>query len=135
MSINKVILLGRVGKDPEIRTVGETKVSNFTFATSEKYKNKAGELIESTEWHNIVIWRGLAEVVEKHVKKGDLLYLEGKIKNSSYDDKEGNKRYRTDIVCDTLQMLGGKQSENNSQPVNKDANQQESNYKNSDLPF
>ena len=112
MSHQKVILLGFVGKDPEVRYLDEnTPVANFTLATSESYKNREGQRIEQTEWHQIVIWRGLAKVVESYVKKGSQLYLEGKIRTRSYDDKDGNKRYITEIVCDTMKMLGGKPKE------------------------
>src|SRR6056297_2302990 len=114
MSVNKVILVGNVGKDPETRYLeGGTVVSRFPMATSEVYKNRAGEKITNTEWHNIVVWRGLAEIVEKYVKKGSQLYLEGKIRTRSYDDKDGVKKYITEIVADNMQMLGTKQSNTN----------------------
>ena len=109
MSINKVILVGNVGKDPEVRYLENgVAVANFPFATSETYRNKSGEKVTTTEWHNIVLWRGLAEVAEKYVKKGSQLYLEGRIKTRAWDDKEGNKRYTTEIVGDNMQMLGKK---------------------------
>lgn len=107
MSINKVILVGNVGKDPEVRYLENgVAVANFPFATSETYRNKSGEKVTMTEWHNIVLWRGLAEVAEKYVKKGSQLYIEGRIKTRAWDDKEGNKRYTTEIVGDNMQMLG-----------------------------
>ena len=110
--IISVHLIGRTGKDPDVRTLGDgTKVASFSLATWEKYKNKSGELVEETTWHNISCFRNLAEVVEKYVKKGEMLYLEGKIKNRSYDDKEGRKIYVTDIVADTMKMVGGKKEE------------------------
>ncbi len=109
--INKVILVGNVGKDPEIKHIPNgTAVAQFSLATSETYKDKNGAKTTQTEWHNIVLWRGLAEVAEKYVKKGDPLYIEGKIRSRSYEDKDGNKRYITEIVGDTMQMLGRKQS-------------------------
>ncbi len=109
MSINKVILVGNVGKDPEVRYLDSgVAVANFPFATSETYKNKQGEKVTNTEWHNIVMWRGLAEVVEKYVNKGSQLYIEGKIRTRSYDDKDGIKRYITEIIGDNMQMLGRK---------------------------
>jgi len=112
MSINKVILVGNVGKDPDVRYLDSgVAVANFPFATSETYKNKNGEKVTTTEWHNIVLWRGLAEVVEKYVKKGSQLYLEGKIRTRSWDDRDGNKRYTTEIVADTMQMLGRRSDE------------------------
>jgi single-strand DNA-binding protein len=120
MSINKVILVGNVGKDPEIRHLDSgVAVANFPLATSENYTAKNGDKVESTEWHNIVAWRGLAEVVEKYVTKGRQLYIEGKIKTRSWDDKEGNKRYTTEIVADVMQMLGTRadNQQNNNKPA------------------
>jgi single-strand DNA-binding protein len=112
MSVNKAILIGHVGNDPEVRHLeGGTPVANFRLATSETYTNKNGEKVTQTEWHNIVIWRGLAEVVEKYVKKGSQLFIEGRIRNRSWDDKDGNKRYITEIVADTMQILGKKDSQ------------------------
>lgn len=111
MGINKVILVGNVGKDPEVRHLDSgVAVTTFPLATSETYKNKEGQRITNTEWHNIVLWRGLAEVAEKYVKKGNPLYIEGKIRTRSWDDKDGNKRYTTEIIADNMQMLGSKQS-------------------------
>jgi single-strand DNA-binding protein len=109
MGINKVILVGNVGKDPETRHLENgTPVCNFTMATSETYKDKAGQKVTQTEWHNIVMWRQLAEIADKWVKKGSQIYLEGKIRTRSYDDKDGNKRYVTEIVADTMQLLGSR---------------------------
>jgi single-strand DNA-binding protein len=117
MAVNKVILVGNVGKDPETRYLDEnTAVCKFSLATSEVYKNRNGEKVEQTEWHNIVLWRGLAQVAEKYVKKGSQLFIEGRIKSRSYDDKDGIKRYITEIVGDNMQMLGRKQDE--SEPGN-----------------
>jgi len=110
--INKVILIGNMGKDPEIRSLENgVKVASFSLATSESYKNKEGQKVEQTEWHNIVMWRGLAEVAEKYLKKGSQIYLEGKIRTRSWDDKEGNKRYTTEIIADTFTMLGPKRED------------------------
>jgi len=111
MGINKVILVGNVGKDPEVRHLDSgVAVASFSLATSETYKNKDGQKVTNTEWHNIVLWRGLAEIAEKYVKKGNPLYIEGKIRTRSWDDKDGNKRYTTEIIADNMQMLGSKQS-------------------------
>jgi single-strand DNA-binding protein len=106
MSINKVILVGNVGKDPVVRYFdkGVAKVT-FPLATSETYTNQQGETITSTEWHNIVLWRALAEVAEKTVKKGSQLYIVGKIKTRSYVDKDGNNKYITEILGDTMVLL------------------------------
>jgi single-strand DNA-binding protein len=111
--VNKVILIGNLGKDPEVRHLeGGTAVANFTLATSETYKDKNGQRVEQTEWHNIVVWRNLAEVAEKYLKKGSTIYLEGKLRTRSWEDKDKMKRYTTEIVADTFTMLGKK--ENNS---------------------
>lgn len=107
MSVNKVILVGNVGKDPEVHFIEQgVAVARFPFATSETYRSKDGEKVTTTEWHNIVLWRGLAEVADKYVRKGSQLYIDGRIKTRSYDDKDGNKRYITEIVADTMQLLG-----------------------------
>lgn len=109
MSVNKVILVGNVGKDPEVRHLDSgVAVANFPLATSESYTAKNGERVTTTEWHNIVLWRGLADVAEKYVTKGRQLYIEGRIRTRSWDDKEGNKRYTTEIYGDQMQMLGTK---------------------------
>lgn len=108
--INKVILIGNLGKDPEVAKVGNGKVANFSVATSETYKDKnSGERKTITEWHNIVLWKGLAEVAENYLKKGSQVYIEGKLKTRTWDDKDGNKRYTTEIVGDKLTMLGTKE--------------------------
>lgn len=105
--VNKVILVGNLGKDPEVRHLeGGATVANFPIATSETYKDKSGNRIEHTEWHNIVLWRGLAEIAEKYLRKGNQVYIEGKIKTRSWDDKEGVKRYTTEIVADNMTLLG-----------------------------
>lgn len=113
--VNKVILVGNLGKDPEVRYLeGGTAVANFSLATSESYKDKTGKKVDQTEWHNIVVWRGLAEVAEKYLKKGMQVFLEGKIRTRSWDDKEGNKRYTTEIVADNLTILGRKEDNSSS---------------------
>ena len=112
MSVNKIILIGNVGKDPDIRVLdGGSKVANFPLATSERgYKLANGtEVPERTEWHNIVVWGGLAKVVEQYIKKGSKLYIEGKIRARTYDDKGGVKRYVTEIHVDNLELLGAKE--------------------------
>lgn len=116
--VNKVILVGNLGKDPEVRHLENgTAVANFPIATSESYKDKAGNRVDQTEWHNIVVWRGLAEVAEKFLKKGSQIYVEGKLRTRSWDDQNGNKRYTTEIVADNFTMLGGRnQGEDGGQP-------------------
>ena len=107
--INKVILVGNLGKDPEIRHLeNNVTVATFPLATSESYKDKNGNRVDKTEWHNIVMWRGLAEVAEKYVKKGQMVYIEGKLRTRNYQDKEGQQRYTTEIVADAMTMLGGR---------------------------
>lgn len=104
--VNKVILIGNVGTDPEVRYLdGGVAVANLRLATTESYKNKNGEKVDQTEWHNIVLWRGLAEIVEKYVKKGMRLYIEGRIRTRSWEDQNGVKRYTTEIYADNMQML------------------------------
>lgn len=111
MSFNKVILIGNVGKDPEVRHL-ETgiAVASFTLATSERYKNRNGELQDQTEWHNIVCWRNLAELSEKYIKKGAQIFVEGKIRTRSWADQTGAKRYTTEIVADNIRLLDRKGS-------------------------
>jgi single-strand DNA-binding protein len=120
MSINKVILVGNVGKDPVVRYFDKgVAKATFPLATSETYTNQQGETITSTEWHNIVLWRALAEVAEKTVKKGTQLYIVGRIKTRSYVDKEGNNKYITEILADTMLVLEKKQGQNNVPDSNR----------------
>lgn len=138
--VNKVILVGNLGKDPEVRYLeGGTAVANFSLATSESYKDKSGKKIEQTEWHNIVLWRGLAEVAEKYLKKGMQIFVEGKIRTRSWEDKEGNKRYTTEIVGDNMTILsrkedGGNTMQNNAS-VSAENTSLSSNSSADDLPF
>ncbi|RZK49557.1 MAG: single-stranded DNA-binding protein [Pedobacter sp.] len=106
--INKVILVGHLGKDPEVRHLdGGVTVASFPLATSETY-NKDGKRVEQTEWHNIVLWRGLAEVASKYLQKGKLVYIEGKLRTRSFEDKEKVKKYITEVVAENFTMLGRK---------------------------
>ena len=107
--VNKVILVGRLGKDPEVRTIENgAVVANFSIATSESYKDKTtGERKETTEWHNIVLWRGLAEVAAKYLHKGDQVYIEGKLRTRSWE-KDNVTRYTTEILGDNMTLLGSK---------------------------
>tara|TARA_B110000003_G_scaffold257336_1_gene275561 strand:+ start:337 stop:732 length:396 start_codon:yes stop_codon:yes gene_type:complete len=128
--VNKVILVGNLGKDPEVKYLDNgVAVANFSLATTENYKNKQGERVSQTEWHNIVLWRGLAEVAEKYLKKGSSIYIEGKIKNRKWEDKDGNTRYNTEILGDNMTMLGTKPS---TEETSSKTNIQETN---DDLPF
>lgn len=108
--VNKVILIGNLGKDPEVRHLESgVMVANFPIATSETYKDRTtGERKTVTEWHNIVLWRGLAEISEKYLKKGNQIYIEGKLRTRSWTDQDGNTRYTTEVVADNMTMLGGK---------------------------
>lgn len=120
-SVNKVILIGNVGKDPEVRHLENgSVVANFPIATSEVYTDKnTGQKVENTDWHDIVVWRGLAEVVEKYVKKGHKVYIEGKLKKRSWQDKDNNTRYTTEVVADEMTMLSrpsSNQNENSNAP-------------------
>tara|TARA_B100000214_G_scaffold285245_1_gene214761 strand:- start:676 stop:1071 length:396 start_codon:yes stop_codon:yes gene_type:complete len=128
--VNKVILVGNLGKDPEVKYLDSgVAVANFSLATSENYKNKEGERVSQTEWHNIVLWRGLAEVAEKYLKKGSSVYVEGKIKTRKWEDKEGVTRYNTEILVDNMTMLGGRNilEKTSEEDLNKDSKD--------DLPF
>jgi single-strand DNA-binding protein len=109
-SVNKVILIGNLGKDPEVKyTPSGTAFAKFSLATNERFKDKAGEWQDRTEWHNIVAWQRLAEIVGEYVKKGSKLYIEGRLQTSSWDDKEsGQKKYKTEIVANDLVLLSGR---------------------------
>lgn len=139
--VNKVILVGNLGKDPEIRHLENgTSVANFTIATSESYKDKSGARVDQTEWHNIVVWRKLAEIAESYLKKGSQIYLEGKLRTRSWEDQQGNKRYTTEVVADTFTMLGKKEVAQNPQNTldslnNSDTSQQNKIEEEDDLPF
>ena len=138
MSINKVILVGNVGKDPEVKYLESgTAVARFSLATNETYKNKSGEKVTNTEWHNIEVWRGTAEFVDKYVKKGTQLYVEGKIRTENWEDKEGNKRYTTKILVDSLQLLGKKDegTDNGPLPIEQNNEPNQQNNEADDLPF
>lgn len=111
MSVNKVLLIGRLGNNPEIRyTNGGTAVANFNMATSENWNDKNGQKQERTEWHRIVVWGKLAELSEKYLSKGRQCYVEGRLQTRSWDDKDGNKRYTTEVVASSIQFLGAPQS-------------------------
>ncbi len=145
--VNKVILVGHLGKDPEIRvTESGKKVANFSLATTESYKDKNGERVDSTEWHNIAFWGPIADVIEKYLKKGSQIYLEGRLKTRSYEDKEKIKRYITEVIGQTMTMLGRPHDSNTSStnyiaPTSKNTNSEPVNQslvsdeEGDDLPF
>ena len=139
--VNKVILIGNLGKDPEVRHLENGRaVANFSLATSEVYKNKNGERVTNTEWHNIVLWTPLAELAEKYLKKGSQIYIDGKLQTRSYDDKDGNKKYITEVVGQNLNFLGSKNegsSDSSNYSNNSSAGEEVPSYneETDDLPF
>ena len=140
--VNKVILVGNLGVDPEIRTLESgVKVANFTMATNETYKDKNGDRQEKTEWHRIVLWRGLAEIAEKYLQKGKQIYLEGRLRTRQWKDKDDNTKYTTEVVGDNMVMLSGKppvdSSENSPPPAEENTSEQGSQAAGveDDLPF
>ena len=137
-SLNKVMLIGNLGKDPELRyTANGTPVASFSIATSDSWKDLEGNLTERTEWHNIVAWRKLAEICGEWLKKGQKVYIEGSIRNRSYDDKNGVKRYVTEIIADDLIMLGGGKGvvDTESEYKSPQATSPDTGEKEDDLPF
>lgn len=154
--VNKVTLIGRLGKDPVLKHFSnDNAIAEFSVATDESYKNKEGQKVEQTEWHNVKIpTKKQAEIAEKYLKKGMLVYVEGKIRTRSYDDKDGNKKYVTEIICENFRMLdskkdsggggnydnGGGSSYSNSSNNSQSSNQQQEVHVNTpaaddDLPF
>ncbi len=126
MGVNKVILLGHVGKDPVVQYVKEdVPVARFTLATTENYRDRDGNRQSTTEWHNLVVWRGLAKVVEQYVRKGSQLFVEGKLTTRSYE-KDGQTKYFTEVVVNNLEMLG-RAGDTSSSSYNKETNQTSSN--------
>lgn len=104
--VNKVMLIGNLGKDPDMQFLeGNIAVAKFSLATTETYKDRTGKLISQTEWHTVVLWRGLAELAQKYLHKGSLVYIEGRLKTRSWEDKDGNKKFATEVVGDNLIML------------------------------
>lgn len=138
-SVNKVILIGNLGKDPEVRHLENgAVVANFPLATSETYKDRnSGERKTQTDWHNIVMWRGLAEVAEKYLKKGNSVYVEGKLRTRSWEDKDGNTRYTTEVVADNMTMLGRASDGSGVSQSNDQTNNDVSAFEDDtdDLPF
>jgi single-strand DNA-binding protein len=140
-SVNKAILVGRLGKDPEVKyTQGGTPVAKFTLATNEVWKDQNGEKQERTEWHNIVAWTRLAEICGQYLTKGSRVYVEGRIQTRSWEDKEGNKRYTTEIRADNLVMLSGKSEEARSEKsaaaaASSDGSSADPEITDDDIPF
>jgi single-strand DNA-binding protein len=142
-SVNKVILVGNVGKDPEVKySPSGTPLAKFSLATNEKYKDRSDEWQERTEWHNIVAWQRLAEIVGEYVKKGAKLYIEGKLQTSSWEDREsGTKKYRTEIVARDVVLLGPHENSSSDDRPSRNGNEHEPAYASSpeitdeDIPF
>ncbi len=127
MSVNKVILLGRLGQDPELKyTPGGSPVCNFSLATTESWTDKQGQKQEKTEWHRVVVWGKLAELCNQYLSKGRQAFLEGRLQTRSWDDKDGNKRYTTEILANSVQFIGGATASNNNQNVDNSYNQSNS---------
>ena len=132
MSVNKVILLGRVGKSPDVKNFdGGTSKASFPVATTERgFTNKAGiEVPERTEWHNIVCWRGLASIAERYIHKGDRVYIEGKITTRSFEGNNGERKYITEIIADNIELLEGKKALEGNNTINNQEDESD------DLPF
>ena len=144
--VNKVIILGNLGMDPEVRTLESgAKLARLRIATSESYTNRDGQKVENTEWHSVTVWRQLADIAEKYLAKGRQVYIEGKLQTRSWKDPEGNDRYATEIVGERLQLLGGRTDANESRSpspsiASASAEQNKASHQNSDeapddLPF
>jgi single-strand DNA-binding protein len=140
-SLNKVMLIGNLGKDPEVRfTASGQAVASFSLATSETYKDKSGEKVEKTEWHNITLWGKLGEIAGEYLSKGKTVYIEGRLQTRKWQDKSGNDRYTTEIVGDKMQMLSAKGersggSDSSSAPKNNSSNYEEPPFQDDDIPF
>jgi single-strand DNA-binding protein len=135
-SVNKAIILGNLGADPELRyTPTGQAVTSFSLATTEKYKDKSGAAQSRTEWHNVVCWGRLAEIAKDYLKKGSPVYIEGRIQYRSYDDKDGIKRYRTEIVATGLQLLGSRPGGESKPAEAPDTSEPTMPVEEDDLPF
>lgn len=134
--VNKVILIGNLGKDPELRyTPNGTAVASFSIATNERWKDKEGNFQDHTEWHRIVAWRKLAETVGEYLKKGSQVYIEGKLRTRTWEDQNGTKRTTTEIVADSMQMLGRREGVSSADVATPPASSDDEMTSNDDLPF
>jgi len=136
--LNQVQIIGRVGNDPDIKELDNgITIAKFSVATTEKWKDKSGETKEHTEWHKVVIFGRLSDVVKNYVSKGSLLYLSGKLKTNKYTDENGAEKYSINVIADTMKLLGGnsKDSNSNKSKQQKSANQQSDDYFDDDIPF
>lgn len=133
--VNRVILIGNLGRDPEVRSLESgTRVAKITLATTESFKNKEGNREERTEWHNVTLWRGLAEVADKYLKKGMQVYIEGRLRTRKYE-KDGQTKYITEVEADNMTMLGGKREGSADEPIQQESNEAPRAPENDDLPF
>ncbi len=124
--VNRVMLIGNLGKDPDVQFLeGNIGVAKFPLATTETFKDRSGRLISQTEWHTVVLWRGLAELAQKYLHKGSLVYIEGRLRTRSWEDKEANRKFATEVVGDNLIMLD-KRADNGSSPQGTGTNQADS---------
>lgn len=137
--VNRVVLIGNLGKDPDLQYLeGNIAVAKFPLATTETYKDKNGTLVSQTEWHTIVLWRGLAELAQKYLHKGSLVFIEGRIRTRNWEDKDKNRRFSTEIIGDNLVMLDKRKEQNDTQPIDTPAvennNFPDMNFDNSGVP-
>ncbi|MDR2292428.1 MAG: single-stranded DNA-binding protein [Prevotellaceae bacterium] len=134
MTLNKVMIIGNAGKDPEIRHLDNgVSVVTLPVATTERYKDKNGEIKEQTEWHNVVFWRLLAEFTEKYVRKGSQVFIEGRLRTRNWEDQSGNKKYATEIVADNIRLLGKRPDNNNNNGTNNTATHQTAEMKTEEI--
>lgn len=137
--VNRVMLIGNLGKDPDVQYIeGNIPVAKFPLATTETYKDKTGNVVSQTEWHNIVLWRGLADMSQKYLKKGSMVFIEGKLRTRSWEDKDKIKRFTTEIIADGLVMLDKKKDQDIHNQQTGNAGGYEDNQENdneNDLPF
>ncbi len=135
-SLNKVMLIGNVGKDPEMNfTPSGVPVATLRLATTETWKDKEGNIQEHTDWHTVIAWRGLADIMHRHVHRGSRIYVEGKIQNRVFDDNSGTRRYYTEIMADNLLLLDGRQVNSSTHTATEEQQSTEPRHPNDDIPF
>ncbi|HVK49616.1 MAG TPA: single-stranded DNA-binding protein [Pseudobacter sp.] len=133
--VNRVMLIGNLGRDPDVQYLeGNIAVAKFPLATTETFKDRAGKLISQTEWHTVVLWRGLAELAQKYLHKGSLVYIEGRLRTRSWEDKEGNKKFATEVVGDNLIMLDKRSDSGAQGPHTPHHGENQENFGNHDVP-
>jgi len=133
--VNRVMLIGNLGKDPDTQHLeGHIAVAKFPLATTETFKDRSGKLISQTEWHTVVLWRGLAELAQKYLHKGSLVYIEGRLRTRSWEDKEGNKKFATEVVGDNLIMLDKRADSSHSSHGTTTSHGENESFPNADIP-